>query len=66
MEKTKQKNWNIQILGPASPPVSKIKNIHIRKIYVKGNNMNQIGIMFQEVEQATYKRKIFFTHNPAN
>ena len=33
---------SITILGPAKPPVSKIKHIFMRKIYLKGPNINEM------------------------
>jgi len=62
----KKNNWNIQVLGPAQPPVSKIKNTHIRKIYLKGDNSNHLGKLFSAVDKLSYSSSIFFTPNPLN
>jgi len=57
---------NIQVLGPANPPVSKIKNTHIRKIYLKGTNITHMGMLFKAIDLVKYSSKIFFTPNPLN
>jgi len=66
MDQLKQQADTMQLLGPANPPVSKIKNTHMRKIYIKGNNIHLIGKLFQTIDRTKYKSKIFFTPNPAN
>ena len=63
---TKKNNWDIYILGPAQPPVSKIKNTHIRKIYLKGDNIRNIGNLFSQTDKLAYSSRIFFTPNPLN
>jgi len=65
-ELVKKNKWNIQVLGPAQPPVSKIKNTHIRKIYLKGDNIKHIGKIFSNADRLSYSSKIFFTPNPLN
>ena len=65
-EIAKKNKWNIQVLGPAQPPVSKIKNTHIRKIYLKGDNSNHIGQLFSKADKLSYSSQIFFTPNPLN
>jgi len=62
----KRNKHDIQVLGPAIPPISKIKNIYIRKIYLKGNNIKHIGMLFDEIDRENYHSKIFFTPNPLN
>ena len=59
-----QKKLAIHILGPAQPPVAKIKNIYVRKIYLKSDTMNDIIVLFQRVNQDHFKSKVFFTPNP--
>lgn len=61
-----QKKLDIQILGPAKPPVHTIKNIHSRKIYLKGDAMSHIIILFQAINTKRYVCSIFFTPNPLN
>ena len=55
---------NISILGPAIPPVSKIKNTFSRKIYIKSKNINLISSVFQKINRKKYSSRIFFTPNP--
>ena len=57
----KKNNFDIDVLGPAQPPVSKIKNTHIRKIYLKGKNINHLGKIFNEIDKEIYSSKIYFT-----
>jgi len=57
----KKNNFDIDVLGPAQPPVSKIKNTHIRTIYLKGKNINHLGKIFNEIDKETYSSKIYFT-----
>lgn len=54
----------IKILGPVKPIICKIKNIHIRKIYLKSKNIHAIIDLFQNMEISNYKSKIYFTPNP--
>lgn len=58
------KNDNVKILGPVKPIIYKIKNTHIRKIYLKSKNINDIINLYQTIEIEKYKSKIFFTPNP--
>lgn len=57
---------DIMILGPAKPPVHKIKNTHARKIYLKANNHNDLARLFQKIDTATYRSSLYFTPNPIN
>jgi len=59
-----KKKLPVQVLGPAKPPVSKIKNIYMRKLYMKGSNINDLIFLFQTINQSQYKSNIFFTPNP--
>ncbi len=59
-------NYQIQILGPAKPPVHKISSVHIRKIYLKGNDHNHLVALFASLDQSTFKSSLFFTPNPLN
>ncbi len=59
-----QKDFDIHILGPAQPPVSKIKNWHMRKIYLKGSNINEMIMLFGKVNRNHFTSSIFFTPNP--
>ncbi len=57
---------DIVILGPAKPPVHKIKNTHARKIYLKAENHNDLVRLFQKIDQRSYRSSIYFTPNPTN
>lgn len=54
----------LQLLGPAKPPVHKIKNTFARKIYIKGQSMQTIMALFQSVNKGSFKSQIYFTPNP--
>jgi len=55
---------DINVLGPAKPPVHKIKNWHSRKLYLKGAQMQELQLLFQAINKSVYKSSIFFTPNP--
>jgi primosomal protein N' (replication factor Y) len=57
-------NIEVKILGPAKPPVSKIKSIHSRKIYLKGESFSDIIQVYKIVEKKKYSSSIYFTPNP--
>jgi len=61
-----QKTLDVQILGPAKPPVHTIKSVHSRKIYLKGDAMSHIITLFQTINTKRYVCSIFFTPNPVN
>ena len=54
------------VLGPAKPPVSKLKNSYIRKIYLKGEAFAPIIKTFQAINKKNYSCMISFTPNPLN
>jgi len=55
----------ITILGPAKPPVHKIKNLFSRKIYIKAAQIGDIITTYQHIDQKNYISSIFFTPNPS-
>lgn len=54
----------LTLLGPAKPPVSKIKSIHSRKIYIKGRDFASIVLLYQQINKKQYSSSIYFTPNP--
>jgi len=58
------KDQNITILGPTTPAISKIKNKHRRKIYLKSDNFLTIIKAYQKILSKTLKSRIYFTPNP--
>jgi len=58
------KKRNVTVLGPAKPPVAKLKNVHMRKIYLKASCMKDIHIVYQSTLQESFSSQIFFTPNP--
>lgn len=57
-------NSEIRILGPAKPPVSKIKNTNSRKIYLKSSSMAQLIELYKKIDHQKFESSIFFTPNP--
>lgn len=58
------KCYSVVILGPARPPIHKIKSMYVRKIYLKHNTIDILISMYQSIDKALYKSSIFFTPNP--
>ncbi len=54
----------IEILGPVKPVVSKLKNWHTRKIYLKSSQIINLIKLFRSINLNQYRSKIFFTPNP--
>lgn len=59
-----QISTRIEILGPVKPIVSKLKNWHMRQIYLKSVNIADLINLFKQVDQSNYQSRIFFTPNP--
>lgn len=60
----KHNNLPIIILGPAKPPVSKIKSVHSRKIYLKAEDFSVIAKLCKQINKKNYSSSIYFTPNP--
>ena len=58
--------YDIRLLGPAKPPVSKIKNTHSRKIYLKSKSITQLIELYKSIDINKLSSHIFFTPNPSN
>jgi primosomal protein N' (replication factor Y) len=57
-------NLGIILLGPAQPPVHKIKNVHIRKIYLKGSTVKELLMLYKSLHALKLESSLFFTPNP--
>lgn len=64
MELVSAHNFDVRILGPAKPPVAKIKNTHARKIYLKSGSMAQLIELYKKIDHRKFISSIFFTPNP--
>jgi primosomal protein N' (replication factor Y) len=53
-----------RVLGPAKPPVHKVKNWFSRKIYIKSPQMGDIIRLYQMIDQRKFSSFIYFTPNP--
>jgi primosomal protein N' len=56
----------IMALGPVPAVVSKIKSVHIRKIYLKGKDRMAMIKLFASVPQYDLSAAISFTMNPVS
>ena len=59
-----KKNLPVTILGPAQPPIHRIKNVSIRKIYLKSPDFNQLLKLYAALPKSDYNSSLFFTPNP--
>lgn len=55
---------SMTILGPSQPPVHKIQNTHIRKIYMKSPDMGELLKVYKSIDMTKYSSTLFFTPNP--
>lgn len=55
---------DILVLGPATPPVEKVKNIYTKKIYLKSANINNLILAYNSIDKKIIRSKISFTPNP--
>lgn len=60
----KLRGLQVQILGPAQPPVFKIKNTFSKKIYLKAQNIQDILALVKSINRNQYHSSIFYTPNP--
>jgi len=54
----------VMILGPAKPPVSKIKHMHSRKLYLKSDSISALISVYQHLTKIPIHAQLFFTPNP--
>lgn len=59
-----KKQLDVTILGPAKPPIYKIKNVFSRKIYIKSASMKDSITLWQAINHKQFGSLIFFTPNP--
>lgn len=57
---------NVKILGPAQPPVHKIKNIFIKKIFMKSPRVGDLINLYKAIDKKAFSSSILFTPNPLN
>jgi len=57
-------NYHAQILGPSKPPVHKIQNMHIRKIYIKSPDIQHIIALFTAINKKQFSSMLYFAPNP--
>ncbi len=63
LEYIERHNMNVLLLGPAKPPVHKIKHTHIMNIYLKADQMSEIIAVYQHIAAIKCAVEIFFTPN---
>lgn len=59
-----QHTMGVTIMGPAKPPVHKIKNCFSRVIYIKAPTMQHAYTLYSMIDHKKYKGTIYFTPNP--
>ncbi len=59
-----QDRKKITILGPSTPPVSKIKKVYSRKIYIKAESIDTIIGTYRAIDRSSFKCALYFTPNP--
>lgn len=55
---------DIVVLGPARPPVHKVKHIHMRKIYLKCGAVQPMIALYKAINRKKFQSSIYFTPNP--
>jgi primosomal protein N' (replication factor Y) len=63
-DQTQKIGTDIKILGPAQPPVPKIKNIFSRKIYIKASHFYDAVKLYQTINKKIYSSALYFTPTP--
>lgn len=63
-KKIAQNRHAISVLGPAQPPVAKVKNIFSRRLYLKGGTIGQLIGLYKSIQPHLFKSSVFFTPNP--
>ncbi len=58
------KEESLRVLGPAQPPVSKIKQVFSRKIYIKADRFDQLIAAFKSIKNKNIKSELYFTPQP--
>ncbi len=65
MQYIERETMTARVLGPASPPVSKIKNVYVRKIYLKASSVDALSYLWQAaLKEFKGKSSLYFTPNP--
>lgn len=57
---------SITMLGPTKPPVWKLKNWYIRKLYLKSNSIHDIIRLYRSIPMNSVNSFVYFTPNPLN
>ncbi len=60
------KTGAVRVLGPAKPPVARIKKIFSRKIYLKAESFNGLQKAYEALMFKRFKSSVFFTPDPLN
>ena len=59
-----KRHLGVTVLGPSQPPVHMIKNMCMRKIYLKAHTMSDIIDLYKQVDRLMFHSALFFTPNP--
>lgn len=55
---------DVMVLGPAKPPVYKVKKMCMLKIYLKAERVSQLIALYQTIDRTALRSAIYFTPNP--
>jgi len=58
------KKFDLIVLGPAKPLVSKIKNVHSRTLLLKSKTMHNLYAAYQLIRDSQLQSELFFTPQP--
>ncbi|MFT6765823.1 MAG: primosomal protein N' (replication factor Y) [Alteromonas naphthalenivorans] len=56
----------VTVLGPTEPPVSKVKKVFSKKIYLKAQDFSALIKAFKSIKQSDFRSSVFFTPHPLN
>ena len=59
-----KENLDISVLGPAMPLVSRIKQTHIRHIFLKAKAFTEIYTLLQKSDYTNFESQIFIVPTP--
>lgn len=60
----RKQDWHVTVLGPAQPPVHKLQNIYLYRIYVKSSNIQHVIALYHAVRAQKRLSTLLFTPNP--
>lgn len=59
-----ERNYTIELLGPAKPMVYKLKNMHIRSMYCKAASIQEVLYLVEHLKKQSLTSVLVYTPNP--